>query len=138
MCPMMATENRASPHSFFETKRHGCTWLKPIRSSNLHARGAQWRSPAEPSGTRHFGQINNGMHQTDLHLGARETLGPPPLFDRPTNSGGGVGHHHHARDCSPRCPRASEWTQKPPRAVFDDAPDATGAKRPRHNHAHLD
>jgi hypothetical protein len=35
----------------------------------------------EPSGTHHYNQINEDMHQTGLRLGVREILGLPPLFD---------------------------------------------------------
>ena len=62
--------------------------------------------PAEPSGTRHFSQINERTHPVDHRLRAGETLGPPPLFkakpatptlpagsrrsDRARQSGGGA------------------------------------------------
>jgi hypothetical protein len=35
-----------------------------------------------PSGTRHSRQIKEDNHPTDLHLGARGTLEPPPLLGR--------------------------------------------------------
>ena len=38
-------------------------------------------APSEPSGTRHFHQIDGDKHQTDLRLGVREILEPPPLFN---------------------------------------------------------
>jgi hypothetical protein len=37
--------------------------------------GALLRSPAEPSGTLHFGQIKKDQHQKGLHLCKRGTLG---------------------------------------------------------------
>jgi hypothetical protein len=34
----------------------------------------------EPSGTQHFGKINETLHQVDLRLGMREILGLPPFI----------------------------------------------------------
>jgi hypothetical protein len=42
-------------------------------------------SLAEPSRTRHFGQIKEDKHQAGLLHGARGTQGPPPLFARPAS-----------------------------------------------------
>jgi hypothetical protein len=44
-------------------------------------RVAQESSPAEPSGTQHFGQIKEDKHSVDLHLDKRETRGPTHLFN---------------------------------------------------------
>jgi hypothetical protein len=41
-----------------------------------------WSSIAEPSGTRHSGQINEDMHQADLCHGVRRILGPNPLYSK--------------------------------------------------------
>src|SRR4051812_36983305 len=38
------------------------------------------KSPAEPSGTRHFGQIKEDRHMVVLRLGVREIQGPPPTL----------------------------------------------------------
>jgi hypothetical protein len=42
-----------------------------------------WSLPAEPSGTRHSGQINEDMHQTDLCHGMRGIIGPNSLYSKP-------------------------------------------------------
>jgi hypothetical protein len=47
-----------------------CTRSNPTQSSNLQAWIAQWRSPVEPSETRHYSQIDQDMHPADHHLGA--------------------------------------------------------------------
>jgi hypothetical protein len=62
----------------------GCARPNPIQFSNIQALGARWRSPAEPSGTRHLAQINEDRLQADHHLDARRILGPPPVVPKRT------------------------------------------------------
>jgi hypothetical protein len=52
----------------------------PTRSGNLQTCVSQWILPAVPFETRHFGQINETLHQVDLRLGVRGTLGLPPFI----------------------------------------------------------
>jgi hypothetical protein len=68
-------ELRNAPSKPNSQKKHGCARPNLIRSSSLQAWGAKWSSMAEPSGTQHSIQINEDKHQSNLHLGARETLG---------------------------------------------------------------
>jgi hypothetical protein len=90
-----------------------------------------------PEHTTATGSMKN-MQQTDLRLGVREILGrTPPLFDRPTNSDGREGHHHHARDCNPRLPRDAGRTRSPCESTGEDESNAAGIKGPWPDQAHL-
>jgi hypothetical protein len=74
----MATDSMLPP----ETKWSEKIWVRtneshPIQQS--HGMMCQMEL-AEPSGTRHSSQIEGDKHQADHRHGARQTLGPLPLF----------------------------------------------------------
>jgi hypothetical protein len=80
----MATKDRASRRFLLNQMVGIKAWVRtteyhPIQQTSGIA--ALLRSPAEPFGTPHSGQIKKDRPQEGLHLHTRETLGQPPLFN---------------------------------------------------------
>jgi hypothetical protein len=67
-----------------KTKWPGKTWSRgpnPIRSDNLQT-CCPWKFAGGAFRNSTLGQINEGMHQTNLCHGVREIIGPNPLYSK--------------------------------------------------------